>query len=146
MSLTANLPQDLEGLADTLTACADALHERLMRALRRQQPLEDGLSQGAALVMFEQEVALRQQANSLYVDAATISLQGLGVTAAELQALAEHARQAVRRIEHRKNLAGIAAGLLGMAAAVASARPDHLAEALQDLKTLLAIRREDKSA
>jgi hypothetical protein len=150
MSLTATLPHDLEALADSLSASADALHERIMRAIRQTQRLEgngpEGLSHGAAQALFENEVALRQQANSLYVDAATHSLEGMGVTQQELLRLAADARQAIGRIERVKELAGISADLLAVAAAIAAARPEHLAKPLESLKKQLAARQARGSA
>ena len=146
MSQTANLPHDLEALADSLSACADELHSRLMRALRRQQPMQGGLSQGAAQALFENEVALRQQANSLYVDAATITMRNLGATRQELLDLAAQARLAIRRIDVMKDLAGISADLLAVAAAVAGMKPDQLATPLQSLKSHLAALHKDRSA
>lgn len=153
MSLTATLPHDLEALADSLSASADELHERIMRGIRRTQRLESGgpdgaapLSHGAAQALFENEVALRQQANSLYVDAASHTLEGMGVTQQELLQLAAEARAAIRRIERVKELAGLSADLLAVAAAIAAARPEHLAAPLESLKKQLAARKARESA
>lgn len=151
MSLTATLPHDLEALADSLSASADELHQRIMRGIRRQQRLDgshgaDGLTHGAAQALFENEVALRQQANSLYVDAASHSLEGLGVTLEELLRLSSAARAAIGRVERVKELAGISADLLALAAAVAAARPEHLAAPLASLKQHLAARQQRGSA
>jgi hypothetical protein len=150
MSLTAALPHDLETLADSLSASADELHQRIMRGIRLQQRLEGngkgGLSHGAAQALFENEVALRQQANSLYVDAASHSLEGMGVSQQELLRLAAEARQAIRHIERVKELAGISADLLAVAAAIAAARPEHLAAPLESLKQTLAARQAAGSA
>ncbi|WP_342117432.1 hypothetical protein [Pseudoduganella sp. OTU4001] len=143
MSLTASLPHDLETLADSLSSSADALHERIMRGIRQQQP---PLSHGVAQALFENEVALRQQANSLYVDAASHSLEGMGVTLEELLQLASAARDTIRRIERAKELAGLSADLLAMAAAIAAARPEHLVAPLQSLKRQLAAHHTHGSA
>ncbi|MTW09240.1 hypothetical protein GM658_01375 [Pseudoduganella eburnea] len=154
MSLTASLPQDLETLADSLSASADELHQRIMRGIRRQQRLEGGygkdspgpLAQGAAHALFDNEVALRQQANSLYADAAGHSLEGMGVTLPELLRLADQARITIRHIERVKELAGISADLLAVAAAIASGRPEHLSAPLESLKKQLAARQTQESA
>lgn len=154
MSLTASLPQDLETLADSLSASADELHQRIMRGLRQQQRLEGShakggpapLTQGAAQALFENEVALRQQANSLYADAASHSLEGMGTSLPELLRLAAEARLAIRHIERVKELAAISADLLAVAAAIAAARPEHLAAPLQSLKQQLAARQTQGSA
>jgi len=154
MSLTASLPQDLETLADSLSASADELHQRIMRGIRQQQRLESNhgqgaaaaLTHGAAQALFENEVALRQQANSLYVDAASHSLEGMGVTLPELLRLTAEARETICRIDRVKDLAGISADLLAMAAAIAAARPDHLAAPLESLRKQLAARQARESA
>jgi len=154
MSLTAALPHDLEMLADSLSASADELHERIMRGIRQQQRLEGGngtgsaapLTHGAAQALFENEVALRQQANSLYVDAASHSLEGMGVTLPELLRLAAEARDTIRRIDRVKELAGVSADLLAVAAAIVAARPEHLAAPLESLKKQLAARHARESA
>lgn len=154
MSLTATLPHDLEALADSLTASADELHQRIMRGIRQQQRLagnngQDGatpLSHGAAQALFENEVALRQQANSLYADAASHSLEGMGVTLEELLRLSAAARAAIRRIERVKELAALSADLLALAAAIAAARPEHLVAPLQSLRQQLAARLPHGSA
>ncbi|WP_431477897.1 hypothetical protein [Massilia eburnea] len=154
MSLTAALPHDLEALADSLSASADELHQRIMRGIRQQQRLESShgtggsapLTQDAAQALFENEVALRQQANSLYIDAASHSLEGMGVTLPELLRLAAAARATIRRIERVQELAGISADLLAVAAAIAAARPEHLAAPLESLKKQLAARHARESA
>lgn len=152
MSLTASLPQDLETLADSLSASADELHQRIMRGIRQQQRLEGGkgvgqpLTQGAAQALFENEVALRQQANSLYADAAGHSLEGMGVTVPELLRLTAEARATICRIDRVKELAAISADLLAVAAAVAAARPEHLAAPLESLKQQLAAHQARESA
>lgn len=154
MSLTAALPHELETLADSLSASADELHRRIMRGIRGQQQLlgNNGkggaapLAHGAAQALFENEVALRQQANSLYADAASHSLEGMGVSQQELLRLAAEARQAIRRIDRVKELAGISADLLAVAAAVVAARPEHLAAPLENLKKTLAARQAHGSA
>lgn len=154
MSLTASLPHDLEALADSLSASADELHERIMRGIRQQQRLEGSnglggttpLTHGAAQALFENEVALRQQANSLYVDAASHSLEGMGVTLEELLRLSAEARATIRRINRVKELAGLSADLLAVAAAIAAARPEHLVAPLKSLKQQLAARQPQGSA
>lgn len=139
MSLTAALPADIEALADSLSASADELHRRIMRAIRRNAvPNSQGITQAEAQALFDQEVALRQSANTLYADAAAFAGAGLGVPTRELLDLAARARDRIRRIDRAKELAGIAATLLGAAAAIAAQRPESLVPALEKLKAHLA--------
>ncbi|WEF35405.1 hypothetical protein [Pseudoduganella chitinolytica] len=136
-------PADIEALADSLSASANALHERIMRAIRRNGE-QDGTDAGGADVggiahadaqaLFEQEVALRQQANSLYVDSARLATAGLVVPSAQLLDVATRARETIRRIDRAKDIAGIVAALLGLTAAVLTAKGKEAAAALEDLK------------
>jgi hypothetical protein len=125
----------LEALADSLSDSADALHRRIMAAIRKNSSTAgQAISHTEAQALFEQEIALRQQANALYADATKAGTAGLAFPAGELLELAARARDRIGRIDHAKELAGIAAALLGAAAAIAALRPEGLAPALEDLK------------
>jgi hypothetical protein len=138
MSVTAFLPADIEALADSLSDSADALHKRIMRAIRQNDAAPgQSITHAEAQALFEQEVMLRQQANTLYADAVRYASGGLAVPGRELLELAARARDRIRRIDRAKELAGVAAALLGAAAAVASRRPEGLAPALEALKAHL---------
>jgi hypothetical protein len=131
---------DIEALADALSACADALHARLLRALRRQPP--DGttpaISQDAAQALFDNEVSLRQRANSLYLDAARLAASGLGGARQQLLDLTARAQDHIAKIDRLKDLIDITAELLSLGAAVAAGKPEHLAAPLEKIKHHLA--------
>ena len=129
---------DIEALADSLSACADALHARLMRAIRRpppgQPPNLPGISQGAAQALFENEVTLRQRANSLYLDAAVLAASGLGGHQQQMLALTALAQEKIDKIDRLKDLVDLAAGLLSLGAAVATGKPEQILKPLENLK------------
>ncbi|MBA5606374.1 hypothetical protein H3H36_13535 [Duganella sp. FT3S] len=147
---------DIEALAERLSACADALHARLMRAIRsatavppapaaatataiaRGASIDQGLSQGAAQALFENEVALRQRANGLYLDAAVLAMGGLAGAQQQLLALTAQAAERIRTLDRLRDLVELAAELLQLGAAVASGAPEHLAAPLEKLKQHLA--------
>ncbi len=150
MSPTTALPADIEALADSLSACANELHQRIMRAIRRNgqgrvdgdgddgnvgtdDGAASGITQADAQALFDQEVALRQSANSLYVDSARLAVAGLAIPGQQLLSLAARARETIRRIDRAKEIAGIAGSLIGVAAAILSAHPQNLATALETL-------------
>lgn len=151
MSASSTTSAEIEALADSLSASANALHERIMRAIRRNggqaaEPADGaagGITHADAQALFEQEVALRQQANGLYVDAARLGTAGLAVPGAQLLAIAAQARETIRRIDRAKDIAGIVAALLGLAGAVAGAQAKEAAAALEDLKDNLAAYQAD---
>ncbi|NVM79227.1 hypothetical protein FHW83_005064 [Duganella sp. SG902] len=134
----SNLPKQaaLEALADQLSACADAIHRRLMRAIRK--PAADGgipgISQGVAQALFENEVALRQRANGLYLDAAALAAAGLEAHQRQLLALTARAQEKIDRIDRIKDLVDLAAELLTLGAAVATGKPDKVLAPLEQLK------------
>ena len=64
-------PAHIIELADQLSACADQIHERVMKEIRSYQggPVPEGV-QATARALLEDETLMRQRANSLYADAA----------------------------------------------------------------------------
>jgi hypothetical protein len=130
------LQAQLETLADHLSACADALHKRLMRAIRQPSPdgALPGISQGVAQALFENEVTLRQRANSLYLEAAVLAASGLGPQQQQLLDLTAIAQKKIERIDRLKDLVDLAAELISVGAAVATGKPDKLLTPLENLK------------
>ena len=153
-------PRDIEALADSLSACADELHQRIMKAIRRNPPggperepapdadtgLEQGISHGAAQALFENEVALRQRANSLYVDAVTLAAAGLGAPQRELLDLVAAARRRIRHANILKDVIGITADLLGLAAAIAAGKPEHLPGVVESIKERYVRLKDERDA
>jgi len=125
-----------ETLADQLSACADALHRRLMAALRKPVPAGSppAIPQGVAQALFENEVALRQRANALYLDAAVVAASGLAVHQQALLELTARAQQKIDKIDRIKDLVDVAAELLALGAALAGGKPDKVLSPLEKLK------------
>ncbi|TFW28637.1 hypothetical protein [Duganella callida] len=121
-------PTDIETLADRLSASANALHTQLMRAIRRGEARE--LTQQ----LFDNEIALRTQADSLYLDAAQLAALGLSDDTRQLLDLASRAAATVARIDRIKDLLDLSAELLTLAAAIAAGKPEHVIKPLEDLK------------
>ena len=124
---------DIEALADSLSASADALHTRLMRDIR-QKPPGIAIAQTVAQALFENEVALRQRANGLYLDAAVLAAAGLGAQRQQVLELTARAQEKIDKIERIKDLVDIAADLLAVAAGVAGGKPEQVVKPLENLK------------
>lgn len=120
---------DIEALADQLSACATALHGRILRALR-----PPSAPQAQIQALFGREVALRMCANGLYLDAARLAASGLDPARQQVLAVTARARDALAHIEHIKDLFDLSAELLTLGAALASGKPDHLLKPLENLK------------
>ncbi|MHA4870573.1 hypothetical protein ACXZ1M_23055 [Duganella sp. PWIR1] len=127
---------EFETLADHLSACADALHKRLMRAIRKPAPEGGipGISQGVAQALFENEVTLRQRANSLYLDAAVLAASGLAAQQQQLLEVTARAQEKIDQIDRIKDLVDFAAELISLGAAVATGKPDKVLQPLEKLK------------
>lgn len=114
-------PDQIVELADQLSACADQIHERVMREIRAYggKPVPEKV-QATARALLEDEVLLRQRANSLYADAATFIVKALGKPQAQLVKLTADAAEKIRRIGVIGEVTGLVAGLLALAGAAAT--------------------------
>jgi len=125
-----------EQLADGLSDAADALHARVMRALRKLPA--DGaappITQTEAQALFDQEVALRQQANGLYTDAARAAIAGLAASQHSLLDLIDGAKKNIASIAKMQDLVGIGIDLLTLAGAIVEAKPERLLTAAKTMR------------
>lgn len=131
----ASVPQIVE-LADQLSACADQLHERIMRDIRAY----DGGAvpahvQATARALLEDELLLRQRANGLYADAATYVVKSLGKSQQGVVALTTAAAEKIRKIALIGDITGLVAGLLHLAGAAATGQAASVLTALDKIHT-----------
>ena len=131
----ANVSQIVE-LADQLSACADQLHERIMRDIRAY----DGGSvpprvQASARALLDDELLLRQRANGLYADAATFVVKSLGKSQQGVVALTTAAAEKIRKIALIGDVTGLVAGLLSLAGAASTGQPAAIILALDKIHT-----------
>lgn len=122
-------------LADQLSACADQLHERIMREIRSYQgrTVPDKV-QAAMRKLLEDEVLLRQRANGLYADAAAFVVKGLGKPQSHLMMLTADAAEKIRRIGLIGEVTGLVGGLLALAGAAATGQPAPIVLALDRIR------------
>ncbi|MDB5793521.1 MAG: hypothetical protein JWQ80_3545 [Massilia sp.] len=133
----ASVPQIVE-LADQLSACADQLHERIMRDIRAY----DGARvpdqvQATARALLEVELLLRQRANGLYADAATFIVKSLGKSQQGIVALTTEAAEKIRKIALIGDVTGLVGGLLHLAGAAATGQAAGIITALDKINTQL---------
>jgi hypothetical protein len=131
----ASVPQIVE-LADQLSACADGLHERIMRDIRAYDGgIVPAHVQAAARALLEDELLLRQRANGLYADAATYIVKSLGKSQAGVIALTAAAAEKIRKIALIGDVTGLVAGLLSLAGAAATGQAAPIVLALDKIHT-----------
>jgi len=140
-------PSRVEALADQLSACADQLHLRLKLEAEDIAALPDGAARVHRRTQLEamlgNEQQLRQRANSLYLDAATPIVAGLGKSQSDVIALANAAAEKISKIALVGDAAGLVAGLLALAGGVASGQSAPVLAALDTIRRQLAARKAD---
>ena len=124
-------PADVEGLADQLSACADALHARILDELKAAGG--GAKAQAMARILFDNELVLRQRAQGLYVDAATLVVKGLGREQQHIAALTAAAAEQIRKIAVIADVAGVVSGLVQLAAAAATGQAAPIVVAIEKL-------------
>jgi hypothetical protein len=131
-------PAQVEQLADQLGACADALHERIMREIHAYQggPVPRK-AQDAARQLLDDEQVLRQRADGLYADAATLIVHGLGTPQQHVMALTVDAAQKLKKFVKLADALGIVGRLLEIAGAALTANPVLIMRSLEDMHHML---------
>ncbi|MEH6436258.1 hypothetical protein [Massilia sp. DD77] len=121
-------------LADQLSSCADQLHERIVKEIRSHQggSVPEKVQQ-AMRELLEDEILLRQRANGLYADAATVIVKGLGKPQSHLLALTADAAEKIRKIGLIGEVTTLVAGLLAFAGAVTTGQPAPILLALEKI-------------
>ncbi len=124
----ANAKQ-VEDLADRLTACADAAHQRLMKAIKNGE-----VDNAQAQRLFNDETALRQRANSLYIDAARCVIADLRESQAALLQTVDSAEAKLKRVKQIARFIDLVADLVILAAAAYAGKPGPVIAALKEIK------------
>ena len=133
----ASVPQ-IEALADQLSVCADQIHARVMKDIKSHAggPFSDA-EQATARALLDDELLLRQRANSLYADAATYVVKSLGQPQAHVLALTVAAAEKIRQIALLGNVVGLVGGLLSLSAAAATGQAAPILLALEKVRLQL---------
>lgn len=121
--------QDVEQLADGLTNSANESHARLLKAIETQEVTPD-----EARAAFQQETLLRQQASSLYIDAAACIVQGLTLSQKDFMGIIEEANQRIAKIKKIAAFLDLLADILALAAAAYAAKPKPILAAVKEVK------------
>jgi hypothetical protein len=133
--------KQVEELADRLSACADSIHERVMRDIHHSQEHHHGevpeADQAVARALLDAEIELRQRANRLYAEAAACIVGPLGQSQQHLIALTHDAAEKIKRITRIGDGITLVARLLGLAAAAATGQVLPVLGAIDQLKTQL---------
>lgn len=128
----------VEQLADSLSQAAATLHGAVMRAIRKRAGQgENGISQTQAQAVFALEVALRQQANQLYADAAGHTVAGVDTAQRQLSSLLDAVRLSIARNDKVHHWISLATGLLNLGSAVIAANPERILASVEKVREQL---------
>jgi hypothetical protein len=127
----------VEELADRLSACADAVHARVMRDIHRYPNGVPEAEQNVARAMLDAEQELRQRADRLYADAAACIVSSLGQSQQHLIQLTADAAAKIQTITRIGDGITLIARLLGLAAAAATGQGIAVIAAINALSTQL---------
>ncbi len=127
---------EIEALADQLSLCADQIHARVMKDIKSHNggPISD-TEQATARALLDDEVLLRQRANSLYADAATYVVKTLGKPQQHVLELTAAAAEQIRKIALIGDVVGLVGGLLSLAGAAATGQAAPILVALEKIRT-----------
>ncbi len=128
-------PAQIEALADQLSQCADELHERVMRDIASGPEGAIGQArQAVARGLLDDEMLLRQRANGLYADAATLVVKSLGQSQQQVMQLTADAGEKIRRIAQIGNVVGLVSGLVMLAGAAATGQVAPIVVAIEKIR------------
>ncbi|HEY1044298.1 MAG TPA: hypothetical protein VGE60_10580 [Telluria sp.] len=125
-----------EALADKLSECADAIHERVVKAIKAYEGRDVPASEQAALrALWDHELVLRQRANGLYAEAAAGAIATLGEHREQLGRITGKALEKIKTIAKVGDTVGLVAALAALAGAAALGQPTPILVALGKLRT-----------
>lgn len=121
--------QQVEQLADRLTASADEIHARLMQAIKKKE-----IAPEEARATFQQETTLRQQANSLYIDAGSCIVVDLAIPQKEFVGVIEEANRRIAKIKEIAAFLDLVADILALAVAAYAGKPKPILAAFEEVR------------
>jgi len=121
--------EDIEALADGLTAFADAMHKRTLKAIKAGT-----MDQAAATTLFQKESSLRQKADSLYADAVQSVVVGLDLDQADLLKVIKTAKERIQAIEDLRKGMEIFGDLIVLCASVVARKPGPIVAAVKEIR------------
>ena len=108
----------IEELADRLTACADAIHERVMRDIHSYPGDVPESEKAAARALLDSEQVLRERADGMYQDAAACIVGSLGQSQQHVIQLTTDAAAKIQTITRIGDAVSLAARLVNVATTV----------------------------
>lgn len=122
-------PDELRAFASGLTAAADGFHARLMNDADAGKLSDQDMYEQAG-----QERMLRDKANSLHLEAAKQTVQGLTEDQQRLTASIDKAAKVIKELNDLKKVLAVVADLIALAGSVVSGKSATIVVALKGLR------------
>ena len=116
-------------MADQLTASADAIHRRLLTAIKNKE-----ISAADADQTLQDETILRKRADAMFIDAAVHVVNGLALAQQELVDTINKGNEKLKDIKKVNAFLDFVADMLALAAAIYSAKPKTILAAFKEVK------------
>lgn len=131
-------PDQVVQLGDQLTAIADAMHERVLREIRTFPPgAVPPATQQAARQLLDDEQQVRQRANALYLQAATLVVKALPQSQRNVIQLTTTAAGKLKHLVQLRDALGVVGRVLELSGAALTANPVLIMRALEDMHHML---------
>jgi hypothetical protein len=131
-------PDQVAKLGDQLGAIADALHERIMREIRTYPAgAVPPAAQQAARTLLDDEQLLRQQANALYLQAATLIVKSLPQSQVHVMQLTAAAAAKLKHLVQLRDALGVVGRVLELSGAALTGNPVLIMRALEDMHHMM---------
>jgi len=133
-------PEQIVQFADQLMACADALHERIMHDIQAYQggPVPPK-AQEAARKLLDDEQVLRQRADGMIADAATLVVHSLAKSQLHILKVTADAGEKLQKLTKLYDAMGIVGRLLEITGAIATGNPAIILRSLEDMHHMLDV-------
>ena len=134
-----------EVLADNLSQCADAIHERVVKAIKAYEGRDVPASEQAALrTLWDQELVLRQRANGLYAEVAAEAIATLGEHRDQLGRVTGKALEKIKTITKVGDAVGeVAAGLVAECQDALLDQPHDVLAAIPEVEDVVDVAHVD---
>jgi uncharacterized protein YgfB (UPF0149 family) len=129
ITMALETAKQVEQLADALTASADAIHARLMKAIKDKE-----ISKEEARTRQQDEAILRQRANALYLDAALHIVSGLKLTPTELLDTITEGHEKLKKLKKIAAFLDFIADILALSTAIYAGKPPVILAAFKEVK------------
>lgn len=131
-------PEQVTQLGDQLSAIADAMHERIMREIRTYPSgAVPPAAQQEARALLDDEQLLRQQANALYLQAATQIVKSLPQSQLHVMQLTAAAADKLKHLVQLRDALGVVGRVLELSGAALTGNPVIIMRALEDMHHMM---------